>query len=568
MEEINNANHIIADNIVRVVIDKVYIIPKSKKIHDIEIIEKGKIEESEFKKFNDTMTDFITNKFLETDNSVLNFLRLIIGLFDTVIKKYVLYKNLQANDIHFIYKGGNVLRIMMKESLHELPGNISDILNKYYYNEFKKSDADFSIYINPLLHNFEEIFEDITNISYLVLSHIRLIFLLNEEKYFDFYKHNDDLKRDLLLEYFKKLQEFKLEDEETVLVNLLLGEHSSRKDLLIEFEEMKQSQQLQQMGVDVAGLYDIKRLDEMNETGNILLDNMIIEQKKILRGNPSYFYISVNKALKFLKNILFIRFNLVRMKVNFSAMFNKKGIIKQQNIAGELIDVSIVHKTSDGMQEFFNNLDKNIKTFTYEIDAENEFQFKAISIEYSIHDLETVLFVQTVNYPWEDTKYAKRIKRLLFLYLINMLSNNKNLSVKNIKDYIYGFESNCVNPFIGLSTQKEYQTIIPKIIENINKYEKFAIKNKLSIAEFMRQYKNILSKPIENIEDIKNFILLLKENFDIYSKVLYELIFYIENKQGKLDTSQLYDISQFGGRYDYYKKYVKYKTKYLSLKNE
>ena len=97
------------------------------------------------------------------------------------------------------------MRIVAKEFMHELPGSIADILEKYYNKEFKKSDADFSIYINPSIQNFDDIYEDTTNLSYLILSYIRTIFLLNENTFFDFYKKNDDIRRDILLEYFKKL---------------------------------------------------------------------------------------------------------------------------------------------------------------------------------------------------------------------------------------------------------------------------------------------------------------------------------------------------------------------------
>jgi len=71
-------NHLqMIENIVKVVVDKVYTIPKSKMISEIEISEDK--TESETKGLNDIMTDLVTNKFLETEESISQFLQLITG---------------------------------------------------------------------------------------------------------------------------------------------------------------------------------------------------------------------------------------------------------------------------------------------------------------------------------------------------------------------------------------------------------------------------------------------------------------------------------------------------------
>lgn len=559
----NEFNYLrIIENIVRVVIDKVYVIQKKELLLSFEIDENKKIKLSEIRILNDVMTDLVTNKFLETDASVAKFLQLIIGMFEYAIKTYIFHKTLQENQIHFVYKGGNVLRIIIKEFLYELPGRIADILEKYYNKEFKKSDVDFSIYIDPLLPNFEEVFEDITTIVYLILSHIRIIFILNGENFFDFYKLNDNLKRNILLEYFKKLQTVSKDSEP--IINLLVGEKSNRQDSLVEFNNslvpisipeeqqstIKKSSSSQYGGV-TAGLYNIRRLDEMAETGNILLDDLIINEKAVLNGGPTHFYISINKALKFKLQDLIMRFNLVRMKVNFSATFNKNGVIATKNIAGELIDISILHQSSHGINHFFQHLEKNIKTFTYETNSEYKFQFKATSKEYLTSDLEMILF-STVNYPWEDNKYGKRIKRLLCLYLVDMLSSDKKTNIKDTKNYIYKLETDCVSPLISSPSGLEYNMVITKIIEKLNYYQKYASVNNYGFAVFLEKYKNLLSKLINNLnkdnfDNLKNFVILIKENLDIYLKVLYELLQYTDIKHGKINPDQLYDVTHFGG---------------------
>jgi len=72
-----------------------------------------------------------------------------------------------------------------------------------------------------------------------------------------------------------------------------------------------------------------------------------------------------------------------------------------------------------------------------------------------------------------------------------------------------------------------------------------------------------------NFEEFKKFIMLLKENLEVYLKIMKELLIYTDVNHGKIDTEKLYDVLHFGGVKDksmYYKKYMSYKKKYLDLK--
>src|SRR5205085_670815 len=77
----------------------------------------------------------------------------------------------------------------------------------------------------------------------------------------------------------------------------------------------------------------------------------------------------------------------------------------------------------------------------------NKFSFLGYSLEYLISDLERILFYD-IDYPWDDVKYAKRIKRLLYLYFITLLTNPKFNTDKRIL----------------------YINWIKNIMDNINKY--------------------------------------------------------------------------------------------------
>lgn len=67
--------------------------------------------------------------------------------------------NLESTDLFFAFKGGNILRLVYKQTLNELPNLVSKKLKSFYDAFFKRSDADFSIYLNPFLENYASAFQ-------------------------------------------------------------------------------------------------------------------------------------------------------------------------------------------------------------------------------------------------------------------------------------------------------------------------------------------------------------------------------------------------------------------------
>ena len=74
---------------------------------------------------------------------------------------------MQKDSIIFIFKGGLALKTLYTKYSQEMPGIVGDILNETFFSFFKKSDADFEILIDPKLENFENIYLEITDLSYL-----------------------------------------------------------------------------------------------------------------------------------------------------------------------------------------------------------------------------------------------------------------------------------------------------------------------------------------------------------------------------------------------------------------
>jgi hypothetical protein len=84
-----------------------------------------------------------------------------------------------------------------------------------------------------------------------------------------------------------------------------------------------------------------------------------------------------------------------------------------------LIDVSISKKQATGLKPFYSHIDKEVMTYTYN-NPNLVFDFKSYSIYGHITDLITVLFEQSAR-PWDDTKYLKRMKRLMFFILLEFV---------------------------------------------------------------------------------------------------------------------------------------------------
>jgi len=138
----------------------------------------GEVEKENMDKkreLNGVITDFVVNEFSKSQEQNLKFLKLVYGTFNNAMKAYRKNKNLNDKQLFFVYKGGNILRIIAYEVFENLCGKSAQTLKKYYADSFKKSDADFSIYIDPKLSNFSEIYDESFIQPIHILLHIQEI---------------------------------------------------------------------------------------------------------------------------------------------------------------------------------------------------------------------------------------------------------------------------------------------------------------------------------------------------------------------------------------------------------
>lgn len=499
----------------------------------IKIFDINKNYISEKQELDNIMTDLITNEFLKTEGTISQFFELVYVTFNYALKTYIEYKILPPDSIIFIYKGGNVLRIIAKEFMHELPGGAADILSRNYDEYFKKSDLDFSIFIDPTLENFEEIFDDITKLSYLLLNYLREIFLNDRIKYFDFYKNNIVIQKKILFEYLNKL------NKSSVLTDPTNKEFYGHKFIAIVLENKLVFINDKLFIQDYFSYRDDFFIDYYNK------ERTKIVKYKLPSISRSEFYISVNRTLRFKQKDVLTAFNLVRMKINFKGGHkDETNKYYSTNLVGELIDIGISHKDATDIKYLFQNKNNYVRIFTYIDEKNKEISFRATSYIYLIHELESILFIE-VEYPWNNIKYEKRVRRLFFLYLLDILTKSYT-SIEKIIYFIIKLKTDAISPFINIHNNSLEQIIQEVII----KLDQFIKDNKdiekYYIHKLIVEYNNLLKKLIGNKEgeELIRFVKILNENIDTMIKALYEIQTYI-NSRGFVNTDELYKFSRF-----------------------
>lgn len=465
----------------------------------------SKQDQDKKRELNSVITEFVVNEFAKSQEQNLAFLKVVYGTFNEAIKSYANIKGLRKDQLFFVYKGGNILRIIAYEVFDNLCGKSVQVLKKYYSDSFKKSDADFSIYIDPKLSNFSEIYEDMINLSYLLQTEIRKIFTSNMDKYFEYYRLNQNGKKQILEKYLKKL------NETSVVKEKKFG-YDTFRSLVLQNENYipKIDYELDYSKTNPENKYMVNLTSDLNEI-----------------------YISANRTLKFLRGDgTYASFALVRSKVSLNGYYGDR----YTDVNGELIDVSIVNKDNGGIEHFFDNLDKNIRKFAIG-SGDDTYIIRSYSLSYLLEDLEHILFEYS-NYPWEDLKYGKRLKRILFIYFIILMTKNKMSNINRIKY----FQILKVNIFDKIKNNKKEEAIksIEKFIEMVN--NDMTTRNKTidqyPFYNLLKNLQKILKKEYDE-EKLNEYIDIILENINTISNVLSELENYRKNPS--IDEETLFD---------------------------
>lgn len=485
---------------------------------DYNTIEVTKDVVDETRPLKNVATDLVVNEFFKTEDTLYRFLTYVYTTFEKALDIYRRERSangqpIRPDQLFFLYKGGNILRIVSREFLLELPSSATKEIAEFYSQFFKRSDADFSIYIDPQLDDYDEIYHEITLLAYLVQDQMRTHFQQNLTDYFNIFQYNSDYQSQVLQPY---LDEFnKVGNDE--FVNFRIGDaiavqkpppfrYRANPDTTIRFINEDEDWMLP---VREAAIGVIK----MPQPGQLMT-------------------ITHNNSLDFPGGTADIRqrFNLTRTKFIFTLLKNTG---ETQNVGGELIDVSIPHRADSKIQHFFDHMDRDVVRYTLR-SGETELPFNAYSLHYLTFDLEDVLFNQKY-YPWLDKKYEKRINRLMYLYFIDIFIRLENATeklelIRNVRDWV----------FTPMTDPNVRPRDIAKRILNFTRYESLGLNIQTLMEELLKLMVKVEQNP-DQTDEMRELGQVLVKNTNFLLDTLQKVRQYCSVRDGKVEKRDLYD---------------------------
>ena len=526
------------------------------------------------KKFYDLNTEFISRDKIFVDSKqdlIFKYQYLINNFFNKWVSKYIKKNNLETDDLLFIYKGGTFMKILFKKYDDVLKSNKKFMkMNEDY---FKRSDSDYALLINPNIDRNEYTkhyywmnimtYNILTRISSFINENISDILPINEIKEEDLKnqlekvnkllwddRDREQVEKQKRLTYFDGVKEF---------IGISIGEKTYMKEKIPDKFHLK-----------------ILKSTSLTDNSTIKHNNKYIDKSEFMKKNKHVpiqrnpFYITVkeeskkyyqavcnidkvplssgvyqyyNETIRFLGNVEtdITYFTLHRVKLNVILYF-KTWSKYETNVSygffqapSELIDIPIA--THDDYKKNFN-FDLYVQKYENTINNKN-IVFSSYSIFGLIDDICKALFFDN-QFPWNDVKFEKKIYRLVYFFLIylnNSYSNWDEIKT-NLEEYLNNFDIP--------KTKLTFKTYNDDDISEDKLYNK-TLKYLSVVNERVKSSKN--QEYVKNMEKIKQ-IFLSNLNTFVHEEISD-------------------DISETGSEpVPYLKKYLKYKQKYLALKNK
>jgi len=550
-----------------------------------------KLADCKKKTLYDVSTEYFTNLFFKNEriNEIFQFITNV--LFQVMIKKYIEENNLKQTDIIFIYKGGTTMKILFEKYKLIIPN-----LNEYFNNKnFKRSDSDYSIIINPNIVNPNKHRKEIIKLSFVILNELRKVFSTCKNVLFDNCELNDELVQDFIEKFNINLNNTECKDifKNIKIVGLTYGDklffsECKYKDRFYNNDDIKNIKEKEidtSINTDPPAMVIRKIGKILNRNYKSTRKDMYVENDKLFfmldefnyKSTKNSIYLSMNNNINQKhKTIEYNNFSLLRLKMNIILFYinTSDNTIGISNAPSELIDLSVPKIDSDELKFIYehdvrNEIIKYKPTNTY-----LDFIYNGYSINGFIYDFIKQLYIAS-NPPWVGPKFEKRIQRFAFFILLSLLEiKNKNSEVSyknlymNLEKMILFFKIDYITISNNLNDSK---ILLEKIF-------KFFIMNKhISNIYLVKNYllnlfdsNNNVYTPTEFISnDIKNYILKNPEEqlkYDTYRTEMiqnFEKIIIIlktlEANNTSIPFSSFVNIGVVN-------KYLKYKQKYLNLK--
>jgi len=506
-----------------------------------DMLEQSEVErmKGENKKYSDNAREFkgittnvVVHNYVTTKENIFRFMKLTVGTFNEALDLYAQRKGLNRSDFLFVYKGGNVMRLLANEFLIELPGTASREINDYYKNYFKRSDADFAIYINPFIPQYETIFSELTYISFLLQDKIREQFVENPTYFFEFEKYNEEAKRNILAELLDSLNKAdslaKEENDDYYGAKFVSVNHRGMTICKGEDNEIKEDSSCPGDYSIVGKKDSLVEFAEVNDDGE--KETVVYN----ISDKTNYIYVQYNTALQFSDAANFQRhFNLTRTKINFNATYvNKNGKQITSSYGGELIDVSLAHRNSSGVEHFWEHQNDFLREYTLKYN-DDSITFNAYSIAYIVEDLEDVIYKQS-DRPWKDKKYKKRVNRTFYFYFLDLFDKiPSNLERIELLTQLY-------NVVYRISTGENSEIILKSLDSLYTKMDSKNLLMKELITQIIRLYK-IQQEDGSEKEAFKAYNDVLIANLETIINGFKQTAEFCSVSKGKFDEEKLYN---------------------------
>jgi hypothetical protein len=380
-------------------------------------------------------TNLVVKGFFTSEEALFNFMNLVYGNIARALASYRRDLGVDDKAIFFLFKGGNVLRMVANGVFDLLSPDARDYLKKEYSDDFKRSDADFSVYIDELKLNgvdYDRVLAEVDEIIFRELNKIRDEFQTHPMRYFDFFKLKPDLAAQELGTYFDELGKLNA-----------VADPNNPNWYQAKFNQLQilDGRAKPEPKCNFSGQYDYR---------NILVDSKMVRMK--VTAKPSWVANSDNRTIEFNWGSdahKTVKFFLLRSKAAFEVFYEKDGDIKRKPLMGELIDVSVPHRKDDRLRAFLDSFDKNVATYTLKSADNKKLSFKSYSLLGLAEDLQFIIFDAFLR-PWKGgPKYGKRINRLFFLNIVEMIEQF-GVGSSRINQYIDDVQEKIIRPLENL----------------------------------------------------------------------------------------------------------------------
>jgi len=443
----------------------------------------------------------------------INLQYIVNILFNKCISQYIIRYNVKATDIMFIWKGSMAMRSIYYKYLSIFDHDLN-LFNRFK-NLFGNSDADYGIFINPNIKDYNMHFANWVKLSFFILTKIRNLIQIEDQHIIKDLLYTSDGKFILFDEYYTR-------DKQNKIINILPSHDNDQKNSNYYINNYSSKH---------ISIHDIppQKICDFNKSFILLRLNHIRRQSEHKHA-PLVHYEIIDIAIR---------------RQDDSSLLNDYNYMK---------NYMKLCKVSSSEQKDFNCINYIIRLYEYK-NGNIIFNYYTYTFDGYILDIINILFKSNINCLPDANNDIKNIKRLFYFILLKFLEIKQEHKV----------DSRTIDQYI------EYLIITIREPANITECpvssELLILPYLYSIQSFIITYANSMLNTMNLPEqDLRSLV--------VYEHLKVLMIEYMTNIRELINRKHILVHFLKKNNYDtIYKvlilqKYMKYKIKYLNLKNK